>query len=260
MILVSIVLFYVLFVSTNSLPTEQRNPIFQTESHENLRTRQLYFTELSTNLQYNYVNDQGDYRLYKLIPKPTINQAQIKIVNKWLEQYLQQSFERPEGDYSNVLQFCGTTILAFFLRNSTLSIKNINALLLAHLQAYDNSQYVCFLSTLKEHRQKGLGTKLLNVFINDAIRANHSRISLHVNTENTNAFSLYSKCGMRCIQYIPKYYFGDRTFPTQNAFLMSLQLKNIRNSTTICQSTAAINIPNAEETFYKQRCPQAFTG
>ena len=148
----------------------------------------------------------------------------------------------------------------FFFHNTTVSAKNINALLLARLEAYDNSKYVCFLSVLAAHRQKGLGTKLLNEFVNEAIQAKNSRVSLHVNTENTSALSLYLKCGMRCIEFISGYYFGDRTYATQNAYTMSLQLKNIKNSTTVCQSSSAVEISQQEDALYKLRCPQAHTG
>jgi len=206
------------------------------------------------------VTDYNDYLLYKLIYKYNSTQTQISTVNKLIEKYLQESFETPQKSYPDVIQYCGTTMLAFFARNTTLSMENIHALLLARLIAYDNSEYICFLSVLKEHRQRGLGTKLLNEFINDAIRANNSQVSLHVNTENTNALSLYVKCGMRCIEFIPGFYFGDQLYATQNAFTMILQIKNVRNSTTVCQSTTAVEISQQEDVFYRQRCPQAFTG
>jgi ribosomal protein S18 acetylase RimI-like enzyme len=239
---------------------DRSNIYFNVFCFDRLTIKQSQFTEPSTNIQYVYVTDHDDYRLYKLIPTYDLTQAQIFTTNKLLEKYLQESFETPERSYPNVLQYCGTTMMAFFVQNSTLSLSNINALVLGRLEAYDNSKYICYLSTLKEHRQKGLGTKLLNEFINEAIRANHSRVSLHVNTENTGAMSLYLKCGMRCIQFIPGYYFGDRTYATQNAFIMTLQLKNVKNSTTVCQSTTAIEIPQQEDAFYRQTCPQAFTG
>jgi ribosomal protein S18 acetylase RimI-like enzyme len=206
------------------------------------------------------MDNYNDYLLYKLIYKYGSTQSQTLTANKFLEKYLQESFETPERSYPNVLQFCGTTILAYFARNTSISMKNINGLLLARLEVYDNSKYICYLSVLKEHRQKGLGTKLLNEFINEAIRANSSRISLHVNTENTNAMSLYSKCGMRCISFIPDYYFGDRTYATQNAFTMSLQLRNVKNSTAACQFATAVEIPPEEDAYYKQACPQALIG
>ncbi len=206
------------------------------------------------------MTDYNDYLLYKLIYKYNSTQTQISTVNKLIEKYLQESFETPQKSYPDVIQYCGTKILAFFARNTTLSMENIHALLLARLIAYDNSEYICFLSVLKEHRQRGLGTKLLNEFINDAIRANNSQVSLHVNTENTNALSLYVKCGMRCIEFIPGFYFGDQLYATQNAFTMILQIKNVRNSTTVCQSTTAVEISQQEDVFYRQRCPQAFTG
>jgi ribosomal protein S18 acetylase RimI-like enzyme len=221
---------------------------------------QSYFLEPSTNMEYVYMSNYDDYRLYKLIHKYESSPAQISTVNKFLEQYLQESFDTPSRPYPSVVQYCGTTMMAFFSRNATLSMKNIGALILARLEAYDNSNYICYLSVLHEHRQKGLGTKLMNEFIKEVIRANQSRVTLHVNTENTGAISLYSKCGMRCVDFLPGYYFGDRTYATQNAFAMILQTNNVKNSTTVCQSTNAVEISQQEDAFYKQRCPQASSG
>ncbi len=245
-------------LSINIRAYDRSNVYFNVFYFDRLAITQYQFTEPSTNTEYIYMSDYNDYLLYKLIHK--YGTTQTYTANQLLEKYLQESFETPERSYTNVIQFCGASMLAFFARNTTISMKNINALLLGRLEVYDSSKYICFLSTLKEHRQKGLGTKLLNEFINEAIRANNSRVSLHVNTENTNALSLYLKCGMRCTEFIPGYYFGDRTYATQNAFTMNLQLKNVKNSTTVCQSTTAVEIPEQEDTFYRQRCPQAFTG
>ncbi len=222
--------------------------------------RQSYFIEPSTNIEYVYMNNHDDYRLYKLIHRSNSTPTQTSTVNKLLEQYLQESFDTPSRPYPNVVHLCGSSMLAFFSRNTTVSMKNISGLLLARLEAYDNSKYICFLSVLHEHRQKGLGTQLLKEFINEAIRAGNSRVTLHVNTENTNAMSLYVKCGMRCIEFVPGFYFGDRTYATQNAFAMALQMKNVKNSTTVCQSTNAVEISQQEEAIYRQKCPQAFNG
>ncbi|CAF2667101.1 unnamed protein product [Rotaria sp. Silwood2] len=239
---------------------EQQYRTILGNAEERLMIRQSQFTERSTNIEFGHVIDYADYRLYKLIPKGGSTRAQTFTVNKWLEEYLQESFETPNRSYPNVVQLCSTTMLAFFIRNTTISVKNINALLLARLEAYDNSKYICYISVLKEHRQNGLGTKLLNELIKDAIRAKNSRVSLHVNTENQSAMSLYLKCGMRCIDYIPGYYFGDQTYATQNAFTMTLQIKNVKNTTAVCQSTTAVEISSQEEAFYKQKCPRAYNG
>ena len=72
--------------------------------------------------------------------------------------------------------------------------------------------------------------------------------------------SIYVRCGMRCFEFIPGFYFGDRTYATQNAFAMALQMKNVKNSTTVCQSTNAVEISQQEEAIYRQKCPQAFSG
>ncbi|CAF0718935.1 unnamed protein product [Adineta ricciae] len=252
--------FLLTIFSIITISIQPINCILQRPSQQELPTKPISFVETSTNIQYTFVSNHRDYRLYKLIPKAGINQAQVNFINRNLEQYLRESFDAPQRHYFNVLQQCGTTILAFFSNNSTLGLNKISALLLAHREAYDNSEYVCFLSTLEEHRQKGLGTKLLNEFIKNSIRSNLSRVTLHVNTENASALTLYLKCGMRCIQHIAGYYYGDQTFASQDAFFMSLQLKNVKNSSATCQSTSAVNIPHNEETSYKQSCPQASSG
>ena len=217
------------------------------------------FIELSTNLEYVYIDDYNDYRLYQLIYQYNSTFVHITTINRYLEKYLQISFEAPNRSYSNILQLCGTDILVFFARNLTPSIENIHALLLARLEAYDNSKYICYLSVLKEHRQKGLGTKLLNELIIEAIREKHFQVALHVNTENSNALSLYVKCGMRCFGVIPNFYYGDRTYASQNAFLMILQLKNVRDSSAVCQNTTAVEISQNEEFISKQNCPDYIT-
>lgn len=179
---------------------------------------------------------------------------QLFTVNDLLERYLQLSFETPNRTYSNMLQLCGMNIFAFFARHTNPSMENIHALLLARSEAYDNSKYICFLSVLKEHRQKGLGTKLLNQFIIESIQTKTSHVALHVNTENSNALSLYLKCGMRCFGLIRNFYFGDETYATQNAFAMILQLKNVRDQSLVCQNASAVEITREEEILSKQKC------
>ena len=221
---------------------------------------QPHFIERSTNIEFIYLTDHGDYRLYKLIHKYGSTQAQRVAVNRFLEQYLQESFDTPNRRYPNVVQLCGTTMMAFFIRNTTLSMRNICGLLMARLEADESSKYICYLSVLREHRRKGLGTKLLNEFIKETIRLNYSQVSLHVNTENKGAISLYLKCGMRCINYIPGFYLGDSTYTTPNAFMMILHLKNVKNSSTVCLFPCAVEISLQEEAFYEQTCSQASVG
>lgn len=221
---------------------------------------QQRFTEPSTNTEYNYVSDYNGYRLYKLIRSYNSTRTQILTADKLINIFLQESFETPGYSYSNVIPTCGTTILAFFAQNTTVAMENIHALLLAGVEAFDNSRYICFISVLKQHREKGLGTKLMNELIKEAVKANNSRVSLHVNTDNTNALSLYLKCGMRCSNFISNFYYGNPLYASSNAFEMTLQTENIRNSTTVCQSTTAVTIPQQQEALYRQRCPQASTG
>ena len=225
-----------------------------------LANDQSSVTEPSTNVEFIYLTDFGNYQLYKLNSKQDSNQAQALAANKFMEKFLQESYETTSRSYPDVIHFCGGTMLAFLPRNATLSLKNMVGLLLARLEAYDNSQYVCFLSVLKQHREQGLGTRLLSEMINDAVRARNTRLSLHVNTENQNALSVYLKCGMRCAEYFPNFYLADQANPTQHAFGMTLQIRNVKNPTAVCQSTDAVQVSEQEDTLYKQRCPQVSSG
>ena len=236
-----------------------------------MRTRVLFFsrslandqpsiTEPSTNVEFIYLTDFGNYQLYKLNSKQDSNQVQALAANQVVEKFLQESNETPTRPYPDVIDFCGSTMLAFLPRNATLSLRNMVGLLLSRLEAYDNSQYVCFLSVLKQHREQGLGTRLLSEMINGAVRVKNTRLSLHVNTENQNALSVYLKCGMRCAEYFPNFYLADQTHPTQHAFGMTLEMRNVKNPTAICQSTDAVQVSEQDDTLYKQRCPQVSSG
>lgn len=185
---------------------------------------------------------------------------QLEIVNDLIEKYLQESFETPDRSYAYVILYCGTATLASFHRDSSLALENISALLLTRADAYDNSYYICYLSVLRQHRQKGLGAKLMQVLINEAIKKKASSVTLHVNTENRGAVSLYSNCGMRCAAFLPNFYLGDNLYSTQDGFAMVLQTQNVKNSTTVCQSTTAVQIPEQEELLYRTRCPEALNG
>lgn len=213
------------------------------------------FTDSSTSLEYEHLDNYGDYSLYKLNLLSSATTTQISRMNTLLEKFLQESFETPGRSYADMIQYCGTTTLASFLRNNTRpSLETITGLLLARLEAYANAQYICYLSVSTQHRQKGLGTKLMQELINQAIRAKNSQVILHVNTANQNALSLYQKCGMRCAIFLGGFYFGDQTYPTQDAFGMVLKLANVKNSTQVCQLASAVEVPSEEEDLSRQQC------
>lgn len=242
MILLSVLIQFV-FIDAHPYDNEVRSTM-----------KPLRFTEISTNIEYIFQDRQNDYFLYELRWKNGTNADQIRRANALVEKYLQKSFETPDKSYPHVVEVCGSTVLAFFSRNTSISLNNINALLLARLQPYDNSNYICFLSVLKQHRQRDLATQLLNQFIKRSISLSRSRVTLHVNTKNTNALSLYQKCGMRCIDLVRNYYLGDPTYATQDAFFMALQLKNVKNSAALCRSSSAIDISFQDELLQKQIC------
>ena len=76
----------------------------------------------------------------------------IQLIDCWKYIYKNHVETTPERSYPYVAQLCGTTILAFFARNTTLIINNINAILMARFETDQISNYVCFLSVSKENR------------------------------------------------------------------------------------------------------------
>lgn len=187
-------------------------------------------------------------------------EEQMNRTNYWIEKYLQESFNTPNRSYAYMILYCGTTAFASFHRDASLTLEQISGLLLARLEPDIDAFYICYLGVLERHRQRGLGTKLMQLLINEAIETERLFVLLHVNTENHGAFSLYEKCGMRCINYTPNFYLGDDTYATQNAFTMILNLNNVKNSTSVCFSSLAVEIPEEEKNIFQTECPQAVTG
>jgi len=150
----------------------------------------------------------------------------IQLIDCWKYIYKNHVETTPERSYPYVAQLCGTTILAFFAWNTTPTINNINAILTARLEIDRISNYVCFLSVSKEYRSTERSWNKMTPWIyqNQLMPSNNSRVTLHVNTENTSALSLYLTCGMRCIDFLPYYYFHDRLYATSDVFFMALQL------------------------------------
>ena len=225
-----------------------------------MASRQSNFIDQLTNIEFEYVTKYDDYYIYKLTLQANFTEQQLNRANELIEKFLQESFETPDRSYAFAILYCGTTTFASFHRDATLTLEHISGLLLARVEAYDNSYYICFLSVLQQHRQRGVGTKLLQVMINEAMERKSSRVTLHVNSENRGAISLYERCGMRCVDFLPNFYIGDDLFATQDAFAMVLQTNNVKNATAVCQSTTAVQISPEEESVYRLRCPHAFAG
>ncbi|CAF1573957.1 unnamed protein product, partial [Didymodactylos carnosus] len=210
----------------------------------------------TTNLDYVYLGlNQDGYRLYKLTLQSNYSAVQYSRANRLIEDYLQRSFNTPSRPYTNIILFCSNMFV--FLPPQSSSLQNISALIMANTASRTN--YICYVSTLSEHRRHGLGTQLLNEMIKES-RRTVDEVSLHVNTVNTDAIPLYLKCGFRCDQYLQNYYFGDNTYPTKDAYYMTLKTLNIKNVTEVCKQENAVQIPTQEEANYKQRCPMNNAG
>lgn len=200
------------------------------------------------------MSEHDDYLIYKLNIQFNSTERQIRNVFQLFENYLQRSFETPNENYAPVIQYCSTSIMAAFHRNSTLSLTNIHGLILGRTEAYDNSKYVCYLSVLKEYRRKRLATRLIQQVVQQSKAENNIRLTLHVNAANQDAIALYRTCGMKCVDIIPNFYINESIHPTSDAFAMMLMMKNVKNASAICLSEDAVQFSNEEIKFYSQRC------
>jgi GNAT superfamily N-acetyltransferase len=221
--------------------------------------RSTSFRDSKGNLQYNHILDHRGYAMYSITLMPNATQAQISNLNQVLERFVQRSFETPDRLYPDLSYFCGSRIFAMFHRNGSIHIENITGLLLGRVEASDNSHYICYLSVLPNHRQRGLATQLMQHAIRDAIRSRRNRVTLHVNSANGNALGLYRECGFRCADFIANYYLNDQTYSTQDAFAMMLHLSNVKNASAVCVTSAAVEITQREEATYRERCPQSYS-
>ncbi len=80
--------------------------------------------------------------------------------------------------------------------------------------------HVVSIAVLEEHRNRGLGTALLNESMKKIKENGCSEIYLEVRTSNDPALKLYSKLGFTIIRTIP-YYYSDG----ENAYVMAKKLQ-----------------------------------
>ena len=71
----------------------------------------------------------------------------------------------------------------------------------------------------KEHRNMGVGTKMLSTFVDRCRAKGTKRIRLEVKTTNEDAIRLYKKFGFKAVRILPRYY-RDHS----NGYMMYLDL------------------------------------
>lgn len=81
--------------------------------------------------------------------------------------------------------------------------------------------HITSICTLKDYRNKGIGSTLLSLAIESLKKKNVSKVHLEVSVKNSNAIEFYTKRGFKIVRTIPKYYADG-----SDAYLMSLDLNS----------------------------------
>lgn len=210
-----------------------------------------------TNIRFNRLGDDYNktYRLYELtLPATKVHNDDH--YDRWLffEQTLRDLFEMPNAQFwypmKNCMEHFGIAY-AFVPLNSTSITADISAMtILTRRNNSMDSMYVCYMATRKEHRRRGLGTRLLQQIVQRAFdeRKNGIKsITLNVNTLNTGAIQLYERCGWRCSAYLPGYLEPEPHHATNHAYALILRLENVKNATSLCREPNAVKIDPADD-------------
>lgn len=78
--------------------------------------------------------------------------------------------------------------------------------LLGELDVSDKQPHILSFAINEQYKRQGLGSKLLQFFIDYCKKANYKHISLEVRKDNDPAISLYKKFGFQGVKIIRKYY------------------------------------------------------
>jgi len=205
-----------------------------------------------TNIKFVRIGDDynNTYRLFDLILLPN-NNLNLDDYPRWLffDRTLRDLFEMPNARFWYSIKNCMENhgiAYAFIPLNATSVTANISAMtILTRKNNSLDSIYVCYMVTRKEHRRRGLGTRLLQQIVQRALDEQKNGIKniiLHVNTLNNIALELYEKCGWRCYQYLPRYLEPEPHHQTNHAYALILHLDNVKNVTNLCRNRNAINI------------------
>lgn len=216
-----------------------------------MSTRSRFHDETTRTRFTRIGNDyNGTYRLYEitLLPnKPSFVDNQERW--EFFDYTLRDLFEMPRANFfrplKNCLQNHGITYV-FVPLNATSIFGNISAMVvLTRKNTTDDNLYLCYIATRKEHRRRGLATRLLQQTVTRALNEQSKGIKhiiLNANTLNEAAIRLYEICGWRCFEYLPGYLEPDPYHRTNNAYTFKLDLKNVKNANGLCQNANAVDI------------------
>lgn len=188
------------------------------------------------------------YRLFKL-SLLSDDQGYYHQHARWrfLDETLRDLFEMPNARFWNAIINCMQNqglIYALVPLNATSVTANISAMtMLTRRKTSLESLYVCYMATRKEHRRRGLATRLLQQIVQGALDQQKNgvrNVIMHVNTLNLVALDLYERCGWRCYAYLHGYLDPDPHHVTNHAYALILQLDSVKNVTMLCREPTAV--------------------
>jgi len=217
-----------------------------------------------TNIKFNRIGDDYNnaYRLFELILLSSKN-INYDDHARWVffDDTLRDLFEMPNARFwfsiKNCMQNHGISY-AFVPLNATSVTANISAMtILTRKNNSMDSIYICYIATRKEHRRRGLATRLIQQIVQRALDEQQNgikHITIHVNTLNKIALELYEKCGWRCYDYLPGHLDPEPHHATNDAFALILHLDNVKNVTGLCRDRNAIDIKLSENEQSMKNC------
>jgi len=216
-----------------------------------------------TNIKFVRIGDDynNTYRLFELILLN--NSINYQDHARWLffDSTLRDLFEMPYARFWSSIKNCMENhgiSYGFVPLNATSVTANISAMTILTRKTNSlDSMYICYMATRKEHRRRGLGTRLLQQIVYRALDEQQNGIKhiiLHVNTLNIVALQLYEKCGWRCYAYLPGYLDFEPHHATNHAYALILHLDNVKNITGLCRDRNAIDISLSDNQQSIQNC------
>lgn len=182
---------------------------------------------------------------------------------RWLffDDTLRDLFEMPAAQFWHAIINCMENhgvAYALVPLNATSITTNVSAMaILSRKPESLDSMHVCYLATRKEHRRRGLGTRLLQETVRRALHEQQNgvrNVVIQVNTLNTVALELYERCGWRCFAYLPGYLNPDPHHLTNHAYSLVLPLNRVKDVSTLCRDPAAIEIEPTDNQMSIEKC------
>ncbi len=217
-----------------------------------------------TNIRYDRVGDDynNTYRLFELSLSTNKHSKDINH-DRWafFDHTLRDLFEMPNARFLFSIRNCMENhgiSYAFVPLNATSVTANISAMTILTRKNHSmDGIYICYIATRKEHRRRGLATRLIQQIVHRALneQSNGIRyITLNVNSLNTAALQLYERCGWRCYAYLPGFLDPEPHHATNHAYALILRLENVKNVTNLCRESNAVTIEPIDDEQSRKVC------